>query len=232
MLRNYFKVALRNIRKHKFFSAINIVGLAIGLTTCLLVGLYISDELSYDRFHRDAESIYRIGLNGRLAGQEIHSTTSSTALAETLVSEVPGVDAAVRVWQRRNTVFKYEEKSFMEQNVFMVDSNFFEFFTFELLDGDAKQVLLEPNTVVLTEATARKYFGNEPAVGKLMTVGNDNKTYKVTGICAETPHNSHFRFDAVLAGSHDEFFKTLAWTNNSLYTYYRKNANARVEDID
>src|SRR6478609_1023610 len=172
MFSNYFKVAIRNILKHKFFSLINILGLSIGLTACLLIGLYIHDELSYDKFHKDAENIYRIALHGRLAGQEMNSTTSCNPLANALVTEVPGVDAATRMWRQGNTIFKYEDKTFMEKNVFMADSNFFDFFSFELLQGDAKSVLAEPNTLAISKSLAAKYFGNESPLGKLMVVGN------------------------------------------------------------
>jgi len=232
MFSNYFKVAIRNIRKHKFFSFINIVGLAIGLTACLLIGLYISDELSYDKFHKDVANIYRIGLFGRLAGQEINSTTSCNPLANTLVTEVPGVEAATRIWRQGNTIFKYDDKTFMEENVFMADSNFFEFFSFVLVEGDPKTALLEPNSIVLSKTTALKYFGNESPIGKLMTIGNENQTCKVTGVCEDVPHNSHIHFEAILAGSDNDFFQEMAWTNNSIYTYYRKNPKTSVEEID
>lgn len=231
MFKNYLTVAIRNILKHKFFSAINIAGLAIGLTACLLIGLYITDELSYDKFHRDVSTIYRVGLIGRIAGQEINSATTCSPMADALVHEIPGVDAATRTWERKNMIFRFDEKSFMEDDVFMVDSNFFQFFSFPLIEGDPASVLMEPNTLVMTAATARKYFGDEPAVGKLMTVG-DNKTYKVTGICADVPHNSHIQFDIVLQGSHDDFFRRTEWSSNSLDTYYRKNPNTSVADID
>lgn len=232
MLKNYFLVAVRTILKHKFFSAINITGLAIGLTVCMLVGLYVSDELSYDKFHQDSEHIYRIGLAGKLAGQEINSMTSCTPLADALVQQVPGVDAATRTWNWRNTIFKYGDQSFMEPHVFMVDSNFFQFFSFRLIEGDPAKVLQKKNTLVMTTALAKKYFGEEAAIGKLISVGNDNQTYEVTGICEPVPHNSHFTFDAVLAGSSDEFFSSPEWTNNSIFTYYKKNPKSSVADID
>lgn len=232
MLKNYFTVAVRTILKHKFFSAINIVGLAIGLTVCLLVGMYVADDLSYDRFHRDVDNIYRVALDGKLGEQEIHSTSSCTPLADALVQEIPGVEAATRIWQWRNTVIRIEEKSYMEQHVMMVDSNFFQFFSFNLIEGDPAKVLMEPNSIVVTQALAKKYFGNEPALGKMLNVGDDNQAYKVTGICEAPPQNSHIKFDVLLAGSHGDFFRQPVWTNNSLHTYYRKNALVTAADID
>jgi putative ABC transport system permease protein len=232
MLKNYFTVALRTILKHKFFSAINIVGLAIGLTVCLLVGMYVSDDLGYDKFHRDADNIYRIALMGKLGDQEINSTTSCSPMADALVQEVSGVEAATRIWQRRNTVIRNEDKSFMEQHVLMVDSNFFQFFSFNLIEGDPAKVLMEPNTIVITAELAKKYFGNEAAVGKMLNVGDDDQAYKVTGICEPAPGNSHIKFDVLLSGSHGDFFRRPEWTNNSLHTYYRKNANVTATEID
>ncbi|HYG20483.1 MAG TPA: ABC transporter permease, partial [Ohtaekwangia sp.] len=232
MLKNYFTVAIRTILKHKFFSSINIIGLAIGLTTCLLIGLYITDELGYDGFHRDVANMYRVGLRGKLAGQEINSTTTCSPLSDALVQEIPGITAATRVWSWSNTIFNFEERSFMEPEVYMVDSNFFQFFTFPLLEGDPAMVLTEPNTMVITAATAKKYFGEAPAVGKMIAVGNEATAYKVTGVAKDVPHNSHLRFDIVLSGVSDGFFNQDAWTNNSLHTYYRKDSHTRVADID
>src|SRR5688572_33417424 len=108
MLQNYFKVALRNILKHKFYSILNIAGLAFGLTACFLIGLYIYDELSFDKFHKDSENIYCIGLQGKLGGQEIHTKSSCPPLAEALVSSVPGVEHATRINDWSNVVMKYE----------------------------------------------------------------------------------------------------------------------------
>jgi len=191
MIKNYFKVAMRNIRKHTFYSAINILGLAAGVTACLLIILYITDELSYDKFQANAENMYRIGLHGRFADQEINTASSCAPLASAMVREVPGVESATRLDQRDKMVFKQDDKSFTENRVLFVDSNFFDFFSFHLIEGDPKTALIEPNSVVLTEALAKKYF-TEPALGKLITIGNQNTTYKVTGIAEQAPSNSHF----------------------------------------
>jgi putative ABC transport system permease protein len=194
--------------------------------------MYVSDDLSYDKFHRNADNIYRIALSGKLGDQEINSTTSCTPLADALVQEVSGVESATRIWQWRNTVIRNEDKSFMEPNVMMVDSNFFQFFSFNLLEGDPTKVLMEPNSIVVTQPIAEKYFGKESAVGKMLNVGDDNQAYKVTGICEAPPGNSHIKFDVLLAGSHGDFFRQTVWTNNSIHTYYRKNANVTAADID
>jgi putative ABC transport system permease protein len=232
MLENYFKVAIRNILKHKFYSFLNIAGLAFGLAACFLIGLYIYDEVSYDRFHKDAQNIYCVALHGKLGGQEIQTASSCPPLAEAMVAGVPGVEQATRINNWSNVVMKYEEKAFTETNALVADSNFFEFFSFELLEGNAKTALKEPQTLVMTEETAVKYFGNQPAIGKILTVGNDNKAFKVTGLAKKAPSNSQIQFDILISGASDDNLKGNFWTNNGIYTYYRKNPNTNVEDID
>ncbi|MFN5169604.1 MAG: ABC transporter permease, partial [Cyclobacteriaceae bacterium] len=198
MLKNYFVVALRNIRKQSFYSSINIVGLAIGVASCLFILLYITDEFSYDRFHENPENVYRIGLHGRIAGQEINTASSCPPLAAAMLAEIPGVDAVTRLNKRDNMVFKFEEKAFTEDGILFADSNFFQFFNFDLIEGDPATALVEPNSIILTPSLARKYFSDEP-VGKVLTIGNRNRTFKVTGIVAEPPHNSHFTFHAIIS---------------------------------
>lgn len=231
MFKNYFTVALRNIRKHSFYSSINILGLAVGVAVCLFILLYITDELSYDTFHKDAGKIYRIGLHGKIAGQEINTANSCPPLASSMITDIPGIEEATRINRRDNVVFKNEEKSFTEDRVFHADSNFFEFFTFELLEGDAKTALKEPNSIVLTTELAKKYFVG-PALGKLITIGNSNKSMKVTGIAAVPPHNSHFIFNALISTSSDkENFNSTVWLNNGLYTYFKKNEATSISSI-
>ena len=133
MFKNYVTVALRNILKHKFYSALNIVGLAFGLTACFLIGLYIYDEISYDKFHADYQNIYSVGLHGKIGGQEIYTASSCPPLAQAMVSNIPGVEQAIRVNNWKNIVIKYEDKAFTESRVLLADSNFFEFFSFKLI---------------------------------------------------------------------------------------------------
>ncbi len=232
MLKNYFKVALRTILKHKFYSVLNISGLAFGLTACFLIGLYIFDELSFDKFHKDSENIYCIALHGKIAGQEIYTSSSCPPIAQEMVNEIPGIEQAIRVNPWRNVVMKYEDKAFTETKALLVDSNFFVFFSFKLLEGDVKTALKEPNTMVITKASAVRYFGNQSAIGQLITVGNDNKAFKVTGIAEEAPANSQIQFDLLLSSESDEDMKSNGWTNNGLYTYFRKNPKTTIESID
>ena len=162
MLSNYLKLAFRNIMKYKFFSAINILGMSIGIAACLLILLYVVDELSYDRFHADAERIYQVGLHAKIGDQDVTVANTCPPMAETLLREVPGVEASTRIANFWGTPsLKYEDKTFTEEKIFHVDSNFFEFFSYKLIEGDPKTSLTEPNTVVLTKSIAQKYFGHE-----------------------------------------------------------------------
>ena len=232
MLQNYFKLALRNIQKHKFFSAINILGMSVGIAACLLILLYVVDELSYDRFHASADRIYQVGLHAKIGDQDVTVANTCPPMAQALVTEVPGVDQATRIasfWGA--PTLKYEDKVFTEDKVFHADSNFFNFFSYKLLEGDPATALLEPNSVVLTESIATKYFGNESALGKLVSIGGDH-TYKVTGITPDAPLNSHFIFNILLSSPSVEQLERNAWLNNFLYTYFILNENASLNAVE
>lgn len=233
MLRNYFKVTFRNILKNKFFSVINVLGMTVGITACMLIILYIADELSYDRFHAKADNIYQVALHAKIAGQDFRTYTTCSPLAAALVDEVPDVADATRIAPYSNeTIIKNEEKVFTEKKVFFADSNFFSFFSFELLEGDPLTVLKEPNSVVLTEKMVTRYFGTEPPVGKMLVIGNDNKAFKVTGIAANCPFNSHFVFDALVSASSEQYLRSGIWLNNNLYTYFLLHEKGKLENID
>lgn len=232
MIANYFKIAVRNILKHKFFSAINILGMTVGVTACLLILLYVKDELSYDRFHQHADRIYQVGLHGKIGDQDLHVANTCPPLAAALVNEVPEIEDATRLSPNfGELIVKVDDKSFIEEKAMYADSNFFSFFTFHLREGDASTCLKEPNSVVLTEKTARKYFAAGTALGKLMVIGNENKTYKVTGIVEEAPSNSHVHFDLLLSANSADYLKSTVWLNNFLYTYFRLKDQASVEPV-
>jgi putative ABC transport system permease protein len=234
MLQNYFTIALRNILKHKFYSVLNIVGLAFGLTSCFLIGLYIYDELTFDKFHKDYQNIYRAGIHLNFGGQEIKSSSSCPPLASAMMTSIPGVAQATRInpWPLRNVVVKNKDKAFTETKAMLADSNFFQFFSFKLLQGDVKTALKEPYSAVLTEATAAKYFNNETAIGKTITVGQKNEAYTITGIAAQAPSNSHIQYDILLSASSNDEMKHGGWGDlNGVYTYYRKSPNTTIESI-
>jgi len=215
MLKNHFVVAVRNVLKHKFFAAVNILGMTIGITASLLIILYIADELSYDKFHVNADHIYQVGLHGKIGGQDIMTSTTCPPLATALVNEIPEVKASTRLSGNGQMVFKVDKNSFTEDKTFYADSNFFEFFSFKLKEGDSKTVLNQPNTIVLTERTEKKIFGKESGLGKLVVVGSENKTYKVTGIAENPPTNSHFIFNVLISAVTSENLKGSIWLNTT-----------------
>lgn len=231
---NYFKVALRNMQRQKFYSFINIFGLTVGMATALMILLYISDEVSYDRFHKDADRIYRLGITGRLADQDFNMATCAEPMARTLVEEVPEVEAAVRIRPVNQVIVQYEDKAFTEDWVLLADSNFFSFFTFPLIEGTPDEVLKGPNKIVLTESAARKYFnyqgkGDTSPLGKIILYGTRQLACEVTGIVQDPPANSHFTFNMVQSMETWEGSKRIQYTSNSSYTYYRLAANANPD---
>jgi putative ABC transport system permease protein len=233
MLKNYLNVAIRNIMKYKFFSAINIFGMTIGITSCLLIMLYVTNELSYDKFHADADRIYQVGLHGKLGGQDIRVSNTCPPMAPALVADIPEVESASRIAQMGSPVIKNGEKIFTQEKVFYVDSNFFSFFSFKLKEGNVKTVLNEPNTVVLTERMAEKYFGEENPIGKILVIGDKNKSFKVTGIVQNAPANSHFIYNVLVSSmSNDRLTKDMIWMNNYMYTYLKLQPNTTIATVE
>lgn len=235
MFKNYLKVAFRNILKQKFFSMINILGMTIGVTACLLIALYVTDELSFDRFHDRADRIYQIGLHAKIGGQDIMTSTTCPPMAEAFAKEIPGVEQSTRiadVWG--SGVVKYEPNNLMftEELLFYADSNFFDFFSFKLIKGDPKKALLEPNSVVLTKSMETKYFGDESGMGKLLSIGGHEKTYKVTGITEDCPTNSHFLYTMLVSSSSAEHLKSTEWLNNFLHTYVITTEGSSISEIE
>jgi putative ABC transport system permease protein len=192
----------------------------------------VVDELSFDRFHTNADRIYQVGLHGKIGGQDVMVANTCPPMAETLVKEVPGVKEATRIanfWGA--PTLKYGDKAFTEERVFHADSNFFSFFSYKLLQGDPKTALLEPNTLVLTEHIAKKYFGSENPLGKLIAVGGNN-TYKITGVAEDAPLNSHFVFNVLLSSRSVEQLERHEWLNNFLYTYFKLDDHASVGSVE
>jgi putative ABC transport system permease protein len=234
MLRSYLKVAVRNIRKHKFYAVLNISGLALGLTASLLIGLYIYDEITFDKFQRDYENIYHVGTHIRFGGQDLITSSTGPTLAPAMIQQIPGIENATRLnpWPLKGIDMQYGDKVFTEYGAIYADSNFFDFFTFTLLQGNVKTVLKEPYTMVLTPAAARKYFGNAPAIGKIITVGEKHDAYTVTGIAEAAPANSHIQYDMLLSLASDQQIKERGWVDvDGTYTYFRKNENTSFASV-
>ncbi len=199
MLKNFFKIAIRSLLKHPGFTFINIAGLAIGITSSVLVILFVMDELSYDKHNKKADRIHRIGLNGSINSDEMHVAISCNPLGPTLKADYPFVENYVRLFTfNSEPLIQYKENKFVEKDFIYADSSFFDVFTAPMIKGDPSKALVEPNSVVLTQTSAKKYFSNEDPIGKELLIGSDKNVWKVTGVVADPSKNSHFHYNMLL----------------------------------
>jgi putative ABC transport system permease protein len=231
MLKNYFKTTLRIMLRQKAYSAINIAGLSVGIAATLLIIIYIADELSYDKFHTNAERIYRVGFSGRLQGNEFISATSPAPVAEAMQKEIGDIAEVVRVGLWRTMPMSVGDKHFTEKNMLVADSNFFKFFRFEVVAGNPDEFLKGINKLVITESVARRYFGDENPIGKIMLRGSESTAGEVVGIVKDPPRNSHLNFDLILSGESWDYMRNTQWTSNNLYTYIKLNPTGKIERV-
>ncbi|HVO72576.1 MAG TPA: ABC transporter permease [Ignavibacteriaceae bacterium] len=200
MLKNYLKIAFRNLRTHKAYSYINISGLAIGIACCLLILLYIHDELSYDSFHEKADRIFRINTDIKLGPTELHIPVVSDMMGQLLKQDYPQIEEYTRIYNfDGDKLIKKGDQYNNEKRAAYVDSTFFKVFTFPAIYGNTDRILNEPNTVVITKSAAERYFGTADVLGRSLEIKDaDDKQYKITAIIEDMPSNSHFRFDFLL----------------------------------
>ncbi|HEX8278577.1 MAG TPA: ABC transporter permease, partial [Segetibacter sp.] len=218
MIKNYLKIAIRNLWKNKAFSAINVFGLAIGMGTCLLITLYVLDELSFDKFNKKSERIYRADVDLKFGGAEQKFAVNCAPLAFTMVKDYPQIENAVRFRNYGPSVVKKGSQNIQEQNIIYTDSTLFDVFTIPMLAGDPKKALTEPNSVVISESIAEKYFGKTNAVGKQLLFDNKN-LYSITGVIKDIPENSHFNFDFFISLASDPLSREDNWLSYNFNTY-------------
>ena len=222
MLRNYLKIAWRNLVKSKSFAFLNIAGLSTGMACSILILLWVQNELSYDSFHKAAKSIYRITVDS----EAFNLAVSSAGMGPDLQHEIPEIEEVVRTTKFQNALFKVNQEVFEEDKFMYVDSNFLSLFDFNLAYGDKSTALAAPNSLILSTSLAKTYFGKEDVLGKTLQL-NNNKTLRVTGVLEPLPSNSHFKFEALSPVStilHEN--ADLAgndWFNFEYYTYFRVN---------
>lgn len=216
MIKNYFKIAWRNLMKNKTFSFINIFGLAVGFTCCLLISGFLYDELSYDKSPADAADIYRVELN--FGNKDFYSAVDN-GVGQGMKNVYPEITGFTRASKWGNVFVKYGTSQFKETSLAFADSNFLEFFSIPLAKGDVHSALKEPGNVVISDEMAKKYFGNEDPVGKTLVINNDPKIlYKVTGVTAKNIPNLHFKFDFYV---NFPFRGPQTWSNIGVYTYLK-----------
>jgi len=233
MFKNYLITAWRNLTKSKVFSFINILGLTIGITVCMMIYLFIMNEFSFDQFHKNKDHIYRVMRSAAVDDKSINVAYLSGMHAPALLNDFKGqIVSAVRVSQNDN-LFTAGAKSFHEKKELDVDTGFFSLFSFPLIKGSPTTVLTDLNSVVLTETTAKKYFGSvDNAMGKIITL-NKETPLKVTGIAKDVPFNSHLDFDIVMSlERHKDADWITNWINNGVYTYVQLAPNVSQAQVE
>ncbi|TMI95980.1 MAG: FtsX-like permease family protein [Bacteroidetes bacterium] len=216
MFKNYFKTAFRNLGKNKLYSGINITGLTVGLAACLLIGVFISHELSYDKFNKNADRIVRVTMEYKNAETINTTATTGTKVGPQFKRTFPAVEDYTRAFISHG-IIKYGEKIFDEQRILFADQPLFKIFSFSLVEGDASAALDAPDKIVLTRSMAQKYFGNESAINKTITVFG--KDMKVSAICEDAPQNSQIKFDFVTQFLNLNGVKNEKWWEANWITY-------------
>jgi putative ABC transport system permease protein len=223
MYKNYFKITFRVFNRERLYSLINVSGLALGFTCCLVIYLFIADEISYDRFHPDGERIYRISAAYMRQGQWEPYGSNSWRTGELIKNSYSEIEQLVKILPDNNTLFEYGDKRVMEERLAWVDENFFDLFNFPLVQGNVASALKGPNKVVITESTSAKYFGNQDAIGKVFKVSDGAFELQVTGIIKDMPSNSQFHFDFLISGetlkqvAPEGLFTNVGWDSQYLY---------------
>jgi putative ABC transport system permease protein len=229
MFKNYFKTAFRNLFRNKTYAVINIGGIAIGLTAFWLITLYIADEFSYDRFHKNADRIVRVAHHSKWEGGELHLAATSAPFAPALKSSYPEIQEATRIIPEGGGFISYNKKAIKADDIFFADDNIFNVFTHPFLYGDANTALSKPEGIVLTETLAKKLFGDaEKALNQTVFFEN-NYPNMVTGIIADVPENAHLRFSGLrsLPANYTE-----SWQNFNLITYLLLTKGANYKNLE
>jgi len=229
MLKNYLKIAWRNLIKSKSFSILNVLGLSTGMACSILILLWVQNEVSYDQFHTDSKRTYRFIVNSG----DFKTAVSSAGMGPDLKDELSEIESIVRITKIQDVIFNVGDHVYEETNFIYVDRNFLSFFDFPLVRGEKSTVLNDPNTIVLTESIAKKYFGEEDALGKTVKF-NNAKSWKVTGILKDLSPNSHFKFDLIAPiatiAKEDQNIANNTWGNFDYYSYFKLSKNVAFSE--
>jgi putative ABC transport system permease protein len=231
MLKNYFRIAVRNLIKNKIFSFINVFGLAVGLTCCMLIAAFLFDELSFDKYSAHANQIYRVGFKITQNGGVADYPNVDVAVGAGIKNTYPEVLASTRINSWKDIFIHYQEKQFKEEHIAFCDSNFLQLFSIPLIEGDDKTALVAPNSIVISKAFAKKYFGEETALGKALIIGRG--AFKVTGVIDKVPDNSHFHYDAFVSMTSNNYaVQGHTWSNLGFYTYLLLNKDTDPKKLE
>ncbi len=216
MFRNLLKTSVRYIRKHAGYSLLNVLGLTLGITSALFLIIYVSDELSYDRYHEKAERIFRVSSSFTETDDQFTWNVAQIPFGPQVAQDYPEVQSFARFIPMQRALYKYEDKEYNEERFYYADSTVFDIFTYKVIKGEVKSAVRDPKKIVLTETAAARYFGDTDPIGKVLTEGTN--TFEVTGVIEDVPSNSHFRFDALAA--RNNLPKEIGnWGNFGVLTY-------------
>ncbi len=231
MFKNYFKMAFRNLWRNKGFSAINIFGLAIGLAVCLLITLFVIDELSYDKYNINADRIYRVTSDFKVNGSVFIDRESPAPMAQIMLKEYPNIEMAAMLKNNGKILVKKDNETLIENNAFFADGNLFKVFTLPMIAGDPKTALNEPYSLVISRDIAKKYFNTTDVIGKIMRIDNTTD-YKITGVIENTPVQSHIHFHFIKAMSERADRNATQWTSENSMTYLLARKGVTQQEIN
>ena len=219
MIKELLKHSWRSLKKQKGYVLINILGLSIGIACSLIITLFVLHQLSYDQYHEKKDRIYRLTLDGKIGEQEVMASYTASIIGPTMQNDFPEVENFCRLNNFGETIVKDEDRIFIITDFAEVDSSFFDIFSIPLLKGDKSTVLNAPNTMVLSESTAKKIFGEEDPINKSLKINTRENPYRITGIMADFPDNTHFNADILTSFMTNPRSNSAEWINNSFDTY-------------
>ncbi len=230
MIKNYLKIALRNFQKHKGYSFLNIAGFSIGIACCLLILIYVRHELSYDKHHQDVERIYRIAQDIRTKTANRIFACVSPMVAPTLKADYPQVEYAARIIPARSRLVRREATFFYEDRFMYADQELLDLLTFQFIQGNPQEALTRPNTLLISQRMAHKYFGNVEPLGKTLEINQEN--YEITGVVADSPENTHIKYDLIASlGTLKDWNEMSNWYSTMFFTYLKLKPNVDVEEF-
>ncbi len=233
MIRNYFKIAFRNLSKHKFYSLINITGLAVSVTCCLVIAFFVVDELGHDKFWNDSDQIYRTNRHGKYGDNQFHFATAPAPLGPALLSEIPEIENAVRFRTWGTYLVKTADmlESTKESTLIFADPGVFGLLGLEVLSGDPEEALTKSMTIAISKSMAQKYFGRIDVVGELLIL-DGNQEYHVTAVYNDIPANSHLDFDFIMTMLDMQRSTSNGWLSNNFYTYFKVREGVSAEEVE
>lgn len=232
MFTNLIKHSLSSFKRQRSYIIINILGLSIGIACSLLIAIYVINEASYDKFNTKRDRIYRAILNGKIGGQEVTTSSSPAIMGSTMLKEFPEIEDFLRMNGTGPTVIEYNNQTFTEEHLIEVDSSFFNFFSIPVIKGNPNALLNAPHKAVLSESTAKKIFGNENPIDKVIKIGSDTTRYVVTGVMGDVPQNSHFEANILTSFLTNPRSKNPEWMSNSFSTYFLLKPNSSYKTVD